>query len=186
MSKPSNCRCGRGGFKAHGHNWRLIHPREAPASQQVKCMACSWKWWTKRRWAARLSFHQERSRSGLTAFDILQRLQDGSLTVCRFGRTVISRTSRGFKQLRIITRESPGGTIYRFVEVSMQGRKRKISVHRLVWMYYNQQLVPTGFDIDHKRHDDPDPDGLHNLRLRESSCNRSRRPLPEDLSGDPF
>lgn len=112
----------------------------------------------------------EKSRNGLTDQDILDRINDGTLSVLVNEARVFSFSRFGWAELTPIERESNGST-YHFVEIAKQGKKKKIALHRLVWMFHHRCLVPDGFDVDHiadKSHT------IDNLRLLESSKNRSR------------
>ena len=112
---------------------------------------------------------QSRTRSGMTDSRILRLIESGQLHVCQLGRHV--RTCRKRLAVRIRHRN---GSSYRFVEICADGKKKKIAVHRLVWMSIFRRVVPAGFDVDHiqgKRI--KNPDGIHNLRLLDSSINRS-------------
>ncbi len=178
LRKPTNCKCGN--FRDAGHHWVVIQRRDNPASSHLKCLDCGWKWWKSARFVSKLPDHVERSRSGLSDQDILARINSGSLFV-HVERAEVFGFSRGWKQLRAISRTSNGST-YRFVEVSYQGKKKKIALHRLVWMFAHMQVVPDGFDVDHvngKRGDFPDRIG--NLQLLESRVNRSQGCPSESL-----
>lgn len=106
---------------------------------------------------------------------VLERIKDRTLRICPRGRFVESKTNRGKKRLRIIRRKRHGSE-YRFVSICANGKKKKVSVHRLVWMSKHLQLVPDGFDIDHKHgRKIKFPDAIGNLRLLPSSVNRSNK-----------
>jgi hypothetical protein len=105
----------------------------------------------------------------MTDSDILERIMAGTLWVD--GEMVWSTNAK--EPLTVKTRTSNGST-YQFVEVSSQGRKKTIALHRLVWMFHNKQLVPDNFDVDHRFGKNVDnPNAIENLRLLESSVNRS-------------
>lgn len=181
MSKPCNCKCGPGGFREHGSRWVVLIRRDPPKTCQFKCLECGWKWWACRRYSAKCPDHTEHSRSGMTDQDILDRLNDESLVVSA-NAAVFSMTQRGEKQLAT-TEHSSNGSTYRFVEICSKGKKKKIALHRLVWMSHKRELIPDGFDIDHINGKSVNnPDGIWNLRMIESSANRSRgyvSPTPE-------
>ena len=169
FKKPSNCKCD-GGFRQIGHRWVVIERREAPRSSQLKCLECGWKWWSTCRYVAKLADHVERSRSGMTDQDILYAIKEGAYGVNVKTACVVSwRTG---KRVRVIERESNGST-YRFVEICRSGLRKKVALHRLVWMVANGRVVPDGFDVDHIG-GKAFGDGIDNLRLLESSVNRSR------------
>jgi hypothetical protein len=114
----------------------------------------------------------------MTDEHILMRLVDGTLQVCERGLSVQSWSKRhGWVSLVIIEHRGDNGrgSKYRFVSVTFGGKKKKIAVHRLVWMAHNRQTVPTGFDVDHIHGKSVEyPDGIHNLRLLDSLANQAR------------
>ena len=113
------------------------------------------------------------SRRGMTDSCVLERIKDGTLRICPRGRFVESKTNRGKTRLQIIRRKRHGSE-YRFVSICANGKKKKVSVHRLVWMSQHMQLVPDGFDVDHENGKRIRfPDSIENLRLLPSSVNRS-------------
>lgn len=193
MSKHS-CNCGPGGFAVHGHNWVILERREPPKSCQFKCLTCGWKWWARRKYSEKCPDHVERSRSGLTDQDILDRINEGSLIVNTSIAVVDSLASGRTTRLRIINHRPAGGSPYNFVEICRRGKKKKIALHRLVWMAANRRLVPDGFDVDHINGKGVEnADGIENLRLLESIANQTRgyvsptAQLPfGDDEGDPF
>jgi hypothetical protein len=105
----------------------------------------------------------------MTDQDILEAFSEGAYSVNVNTATVVSWTTG--KKLKVIERESNGST-YRFVEIARKGRKKKIALHRLVWVVANGSVVPQGFDVDHVKGKDLG-DGIDNLRLLDSSLNRS-------------
>lgn len=180
MGKRGVCYCGLGGFRVHGHRWRRLSHCETTGVFQLKCLECGRKWNTRRNYGFALDGHRERTRAGMTDQQILDRINDGTLIVCMLGRAVWSdSTVGGFgprrkTSLRIWERTKERGGTYRFTQICQAGQKKKISIHRLVWIAAHRQLVPEGFDVDHRKgRDVEDPDGIHNLRLLESGENRS-------------
>lgn len=125
-----------------------------------------------------LQGHTEKSRSGMTDGHILHRLVTGTLLVCEKGTWVKSWSAwHGWRRLNFIEHRGDNGrgTKYRFVNVCYGKLKKKIAVHRLVWMAHNKQVVPPGFDVDHVKGKSVEyPDGIHNLRLLDSLVNQSR------------
>lgn len=169
--KPSTCKCG-GGYRYAGHRWVVIERRKLPQSSHLKCLQCSWKWWSQCKYVAKLIDHVEVSRSGMTDADILERIETGSLRVCPSACSVASKSVQGWTELKIIERESNGST-YQFVTVCSGGKKKKIALHRLVWMASHRSLVPDGFDVDHKHGKDAG-NGIENLQILRASVNRSK------------
>lgn len=192
MAKPSCCKCGTY-RQTRGERWVVIAWRLGKKSVRLKCLDCGWKWYSTARYAQNLPSHTERSRSGMTDQDILDRIKDGSLVVNQDTAIVVSITDRGSRILSQIERTSNGST-YRFVTVCSGGLKKKITVHRLVWMAANLRTVPPGHDIDHiNGKQGRYPDAIGNLRLLGSSTNRRRgyvSPTPalpfEDTDEAPF
>ena len=184
FKKPSNCKC-EGGYKANAETWVVLQRRPSPKSSQLKCLACGWKWWSTRNYVLNLPDHVERSRSGLTDEDILGRILDGTLTILVNEPRVFSFTARyGWNELRQIERTSNGST-YRFVEIYHKGKRKKVALHRLVWMFAHRELVPEGYDVDHI--EGKYSDAIDNLRLLESGVNRSRgRPVKPQEEELPF
>lgn len=148
-------------------NWRVV--KRAGKMFRLYCLQCRHAWLTSARYAAIMRDHKPERRSGMTDQDILQRIEDGSLIVDVEQAVVESISMYGRKQLRVIERES-NGSAYRFVEITSNGKKKKIALHRLVWIAANRQITPEGFDVDHR---DGPFDGISNLRLRPSAENRA-------------
>lgn len=168
--KPSTCNCGDGGFRVHGSRWVCIQRREPPKSSRLKCLECGWRWWSTCNYVAELPDHVEKCFSGMTDDDILTRILEGTLTVLINEARVFS-FNREWKELRVIDRESNGSS-YKFVEICHSGKKKKIALHRLVWMFAHRCLVPEGYDVDHI--EGKTSDSIDNLQLLESSSNRSK------------
>lgn len=146
--------------------------RSDQLSSRLKCLACSIKWWSKAKYVQQLPDHVERSRKGMTDIDILERIMDGTLWVEGETAWVIDRC-KAKVPLTVRTRTSSRST-YQFIEVSSRGRKKAIALHRLVWMYHHKQVVPEGYDVDHRFGKNIEkPNSIENLRLLESSVNRS-------------
>ncbi|MEM1224580.1 MAG: HNH endonuclease [Planctomycetota bacterium] len=120
----------------------------------------------------------------MTDQDILDRINAGTLTVLVNVPSVWSPSTRGWVRMSIITHQSHGST-YRFVSICHKGKKKKIALHRLVWMFANRSLVPEGYDVDHREADKRDT--IDNLRLLESSKNRRRgKPKEQQEEELPF
>lgn len=163
--RPSTCQCG-GGYRVNGARWVRLE------DGKLKCLACGWKWKSSRKYASRLPLHRERTRRGMTDQDILDRVADGSIVVDTLLAIAYSQQEGRLRRLRAVVRETKRGSAYAFVEVCSQGRKKKIAIHRLVWMAANRALVPPGYDVDHvlgRSHGD----GIDNLRILPSAVNRS-------------
>lgn len=177
--KPSTCKCGYGGFASNGHRWVVIERRPLPKTSKVKCLKCGWKWYSKCRYVSKLVDHVEDSRTGMTDLDILAKICNGKLAVMIKEARVFSFSHVGWAELKVITRES-NGSVYQFVEVSRAGKKKKIALHRLVWMYANRSLVPAGYDVDHIEGKLVDNyNGISNLRLSPAKQNRGNVETPD-------
>jgi hypothetical protein len=169
--KPSTCLC-KGRFKTHSELWVVIHRRKEPNTSQLKCLKCKWKWWSKRNYIKSLKDHKERTRRGCTNEMVLERILNKTLSVDPHTSEVTSYLRT--KKLKQIPDRQNGG--YLFVEVCVQGRKKKIAVHVLQWIQANKRLPPPGYDVHHKVSPPrplPKDNALSNLELKESSKNRS-------------
>lgn len=174
------CECPGFFYYEKWQHWRVIS-RGAKTSR-LYCLKCRHSWLTRARYVAIMRDHKPRRRSGMTDENILQRIMNGSLVVDVENAIVESLSVIGRKLLRVIERESNGSS-YRFVEVSYQGKKKKIALHRLVWIAANQKIPPKGYDVDHN---DGPFDGISNLRLRLSGENRSDTAKQRKLADVPF
>ena len=153
--------------------WVVITRREQPLTSRLKCLRCSIKWWSKCKYVATLRDHAERSCKGLTDQDILDRINEGSLWVK--SEDIFSKTQFGESLLTPLSRTS-NGSEYKFVTIWKANKKKKIAVHRVVWMYHNRCLVPDGFDVDHKLGKSvPNANAIDNLQLLPASVNRSNK-----------
>lgn len=150
--------------------------RNPDSKSLLKCLTCGWK--SKAKYVEKLRDHAERTRSGLTDVDILERIVSGTLIVSPCGNKVSSwRQNIGSNDLKIFKHRGDNGkgSTYRFVTICSNGLKKKIAVHRLVWISVNKMLVPEGFDVDHIHGKGiPNPDSITNLRLMDSLANQTR------------
>lgn len=182
----ATCKCS-GGYRVNGEKWVVLLIREGMSSR-LKCLACGWKWWSKAKYVRTLREHKERSRSGMSDEDILHRIVAGTLQVSPCGTEVVSVHRGNPKTLTILTHRggNGNGSTYRFVTVCHNGRKKKIAIHRLVWMSVNLQVVPDGFNVDHiKGKGIQFPDSIDNLRLLESLEHQRLHNEPQS-NGFPF
>lgn len=129
--RMKRCRCGV--FKTAGEKWRVLIRGAEDCKSLLKCLQCGHRWKSKCKYIAGLRDHKERSRKGMTDQDILERINNASLIVDRLGHYVISKIDGVEKHLTIIERERKGFT-YRFTSICHRGKKKKIGIHRLVWM----------------------------------------------------
>lgn len=172
------CKC-KGGRRAG--RWVVLgEPEAAGKPYRLKCLACRWKFWSRAKFAATLPRHKEKSRAGMTDAEILIRICNGSLIVDVERAEVFSMSPRSATPVRLQTweRESNHST-YTFVQICANGKKKKIALHRLVWIAANRLLVPAGFDVDHVNGKQVAvPHAIHNLRLRPSGENRADKSRP--------
>jgi hypothetical protein len=159
--KPINCWC-QGTWKSKSLRWGCLK-REKTRSL-LYCKDCRQEWWSIRNYAATIPMWVKDARSGLTDQDIMNRIIYGSLRVIeRKGLVIVeSITSRGTTRLKQTERQVHPYTTYRFVNICADGKKKKIAVHRLNWMFNHQRLVPEGFHVDHAN---GRGDVIDNLRL---------------------
>lgn len=187
MKKPTNCKCGN--YHEAGHRWVVLERRPSPQSSRLKCLECGWKWYSTCNYVAKLDDHVEKSYKGMTDQDILDRIAEGMLAVFPATAEVWSYSTnhKSWTKLRITERESNGST-YRFVEIWKGDKRKKIALHRLVWIAYHRQLVPEGYDVDHVEGKSREyPDAIDNLQLLESGFNRSRgKPFVSQTQELPF
>jgi len=144
-------------------------------------LRCGWKFWVKRNYVHKLPDHVEAKRGKLTDADILDRLNDGTLVVHPDKPAVFAYGARGWTELKIIERDLTRSA-YRFVTICSGNKRKKIALHRLVWMFANRMLIPEGYDVDHITGNyGKESDTLDNLRLLESIANyrRGRPELPQ-------
>ncbi|MEM6692777.1 MAG: hypothetical protein AAF664_25340, partial [Planctomycetota bacterium] len=136
LRKPSTCKC-IGGYRCNGDSWRVIDRRDPPATSQLKCLTCGWKWWSDRKYVAKLPDHVEDCRSGMTDLDVVALVRSGQLSILanneRAVRVFRKQPSGTWKDLQVINRESNGSS-YKFVTICGGGKKKKVALHRLVWM----------------------------------------------------
>ncbi len=61
------------------------------------------------------------------------------------------------------------------MEVTANNMKKKVALHRLSWMAYHCEVVPDGYDVNHKNGKKlAFPDAAHNVEILPSPVNRSR------------
>lgn len=166
----SNCKCGRH-YTDQWHRWVVLRrSSDANGSSKLYCLDCRGEWSSRAKYIILLPDHVKRIRSGMTDQDILDRILDGSLEVVIHTAKVFSN-GKELKQTSKTHRDGPQRGTYRFVEVAKDKLKKKIAVHRLVWMAAHKTTIPEGHDIDHRV--SQDDDSIDNLRLLKSEVNRS-------------
>lgn len=165
------CKC-QGGRRSG--RWVVLTPPAAPGKYaRLKCLVCNWKFSKRNKYVATLPRHVEKSRSGLTDADVLARIESGTLLVDTARAIVTSLNRLVASTLKVLERESNGST-YRFVEISAVGKKKKVALHRLVWMAAHGRIPPAGYDVHHVHGKQVEnPDGIWNLDLLPIAENRS-------------
>ncbi len=115
----------------------------------------------------------------MTDEHILERIEAGTLVVNMGSLEVFSYFRGEWSRLRVKSHKS-NGSEYKFVEVCHQGMKKKIALHRLVWMFSMRSLVPDGCDVDHIEGKTLG-DSIDNLQILSASENRSKGNRPSQV-----
>lgn len=169
--KPNQCTCG-GHYTDKWHRWVVL--KRGGESSRLYCLDCRAEWRSRAKYIVLLPDHQKRVRSGLTDHEVLNAIKScGLFRVDVNAARVFSARGR---ELQVVEREHPEGPQrgrYRFVELCVSGRKKKVALHRLVWMVAHGRVPPPDCDIDHIKSQDDDT--ISNLRLLDSAENRGRR-----------
>ncbi len=183
MRKPKNCWC-KGTRKVKSLRWGCLK-RDANGSL-LYCKDCRHEWLSVRKYAAAIPMWVKEVRSGMTDQDILDRIAAGSLRVREENGAVIveSDSHKGTAILKQTEHAVHEYTSYRFVNVTSGGRKRKIAVHRLNWIFHNG-AVPDGLHVDHKN---GRGDVISNLQLLTPAvnCNTNGGPKFDPDQGEMF
>lgn len=120
----------------------------------------------------------EYNRPRITDEDVLARIVDGTLIVdvdrARVRSWNCSRQKWTYL-LVMVRRHSSGGAPYRFVQICKSRGRKKVALHRIVWMAANMRVPPEGCDVHHRKHKRRIPDAIDNLLLLPSGVNRSRK-----------
>lgn len=150
---------------------------------ELKCRICQGKWRTKAAYTRSLPDWVERKYKPLPYAEILLLIQEGRLRADFTAglvfkeRRVGRRWTGRFKQLQSRTQRGNNGTSlaavsrHLYVLIVDAGRRREISLGRLIWMIYHCRVIPAGYDVDHGD-GDPANNAITNLRVAESSVNR--------------
>lgn len=77
---------------------------------------------------------------------VLDRLADGTLKVDVSGGRVLVRRPNGRWAVPYLERDRCG---YLFFRLYRNGARRKIALHRAVWMAANGTLIPAGHEVHH-------------------------------------
>ncbi len=174
MRKPSTCWCS-GRWRDKIARWGCLMRLQDRAL--LYCKTCRHEWWSKRNYVAQVEDWTKRRRSGMTDQEILERILAGTLLVREEGGRVIVETvgHRG-SVLNQTERAVHQYTTYRFVSICLDGKKKKVAVHKLNWMFHNRALVPEGFHVDHEN---GRGDVIDNLRLLPAAKNCATNCAPK-------
>lgn len=176
------CDC-LGAYYDNWTKWVVVQRSSSPKTSSVlRCLSCGRKWRSRAKYVDLLDDWLPRSRAGMSDEKILQRIIDGTLIVDTEKVIVWSELTPGQRsELKIIERENENGTRYRFLGVSHEGKRKKIALHRLVWIAANLRVIPDGYHVDHIS---GPSDSIDNLRLLKSktncATNGERKHLPDD------
>lgn len=177
-----SCKCD-GHYTDRWHRWRVLERQPGGSkSSRLYCLDCRWEWRSRAKYVVLLPDHQKRVRSGLRDVDVLEAIIHRKLY--RVDVNTATVYGRDGKPLTVITRthkDGPQRGTYRFINFSIDGRQKKVTLHRLVWMVANGRTVPDGHDVDHVHNQDDDSIG--NLRLLTSYDNQTRPHRKESGSG---
>lgn len=193
MSKHRGCVC-EGHWQHRRKNYVVIRRLKATTIDgdeirskysEVKCMQCYKKWRSKASYIPDLPDHVERKWLPFPVEEILELIRKGHIVADfktgeiwkekKNNRTwsgamilLSARTNRGDRW----ESDRPRGDPYLFVRIGDCNKCKEIAVSKLVWMAYNDQVVPEGYDVDHIDRN-KENNAVKNLRLLESSHNRS-------------
>lgn len=180
--KPGQCTC-HGHYTDKWHRWTVV--KRGSKSSKVYCLDCRAEWSSRAKYIVLLPDHTKRIRRGLTDTIILEAILSRNLFRVDIDNAKVY--SAAGKELVIISRTHPEGEqrgTYRFVSLCVDGKQKKVALHRLVWMVANGMVPPDGHDIDHI--ESQDDDTIDNLRLMTSFENRGRRKNSEVEAETPF
>ena len=144
---------------------------DRPKTSQLKCKRCGWKWRSKCKYIDRLPDHVERRVSQITDVDVLARLREGNLVV----DTDRAEVRSNGRLLSVSPRQLENHPEYRFVVIYRNSGRKKVALHRIVWMAAHMAVPPDGHDVHHKKHGVRIPDAISNLQLVPSAVNRANR-----------
>lgn len=182
----NRCQCGKHWTKMVDV-WR--QSRQQKKRRWVYCPQCRRHWLTRAKYAERLKPIRDKKIGRLTDEEVVELVKAGLLRVCYVSCRVFKRQHQlsHWYPLKLIDRTRKG-TTYTFVEVGFACKRKKVAVHRLMWMQHTGQPIPDGYDVDHKNgRTDLQSDRIENLRLLRAERNRPRiEPRHATDSVDPF
>lgn len=158
--------------------------REPSKHCELKCRRCLAKWRVKASYTTELPDYEERHWKPLSYGEILELVKDDHLMADYQKGLVFKELKRGktwtgkYKQLTIRQQRSTGSSgvaepQHCYVVIVDSGRRREISVGRLIWMIYHRVVIPPSHDVDHDD-DDPTNNAITNLIAVELETNRSK------------
>jgi hypothetical protein len=165
---PGQCSCD-GHYTDRWHRWVVL--TRGSKSSKLYCLDCRAEWRSNAKYIVLLPDHQKRVRSGLTDETILDAILNRKLFTVDLELAAVY-TAAG-KRLQVVERTHRDGSqrgTYRFVSLCVDGLKKKVALHRLVWMVAHQMVTPDGHDVDHIHNQEDD--SINNLRLLTSEANR--------------
>ena len=148
--------------------------RRSSRYSTIKCYKCYHKWRSDAQYIAKLPDGKERVYKKLTDADVLDLMRSGRIVVNpETGEIVKQRRILGGRWLDedLVLRQSVCPAGYLFVDIKNGGARKRSAVHRMVWMWVHNELIPDDCDIDHldRRRDNP---CIRNLRVRNTHENR--------------
>jgi hypothetical protein len=168
---PGQCSC-TGHYTDKWHRWVVL--LRGDTSSKLYCLDCRAEWRSNAKYIVLLPDHQKRVRSGLTDEAILDAiLHRGLFTVDLEQPAVYSASGQALSVVSRTHPEGPQRGTYRFVVLCVDGKQKKVALHRLVWMVANGRVTPPDCDVDHIN--SQEDDSINNLRLLTSTRNRGRR-----------
>jgi hypothetical protein len=106
-----------------------------------------------------------RKYKSLTYARVLQAIRAGRITVDLKKLEI-------FKDGRLMIQRPDSTDRYLFVRIYLDGARRAVAVHRIVWMSVRRKLVPDGYDIHH-RDGDRRNNRYKNLRAMTAAKHRA-------------
>ncbi len=163
---------------------------------EVKCRLCQRKWRSNAAYLAELPDWEERKYKRLT-YRVILLLIRADRIAADFEKGEIWKERKPFgrwagERIKLSTRTqreagSSGSIVltHRYVVICDSGRRREISISRLLWMVYHEKVVPNGYDIDHAD-GDPENNAIANLSPVKLAINRASNEHGSGLEDVPF
>jgi hypothetical protein len=185
MGIKHGCRC-HGHWLSRRKSWvvtqrnksQILGKWTASPYSELKCRICRRKWRSKASHVVQLADYAERVYAKLADEDLLDLILTGRIKADLNTGEIYKerRRNRVWTGKSIKLKQTPDKNDgYLFVDIKHNNGRRWISVSRLVWMCKHKELIPFGYDIDHRNTIFTDNRG-NNLRLAESAKNQGRCP----------